>query len=164
MVSPHGPPFSKIVESTSDGIDGPSIVTHIGHGGMADDWGSTTNAHKTNADWCQSAPGRVAAPLILSWESGAGMHYTVCLAIAEKHNHNNLYIPNMGKLAYQDIPNGHTKTVGHQGILNMNLFQFFSSIRPFLLSFLKDAYICMDRSPICRTTWRCYLLSLLYMV
>ena len=23
MVSPHGPPFSKIVQSTSDGIDGP---------------------------------------------------------------------------------------------------------------------------------------------
>ena len=38
IVSPHGPPFSKIVESTSDGIDGPWIVTHIGQGGMADDW------------------------------------------------------------------------------------------------------------------------------
>ena len=39
MVFPYGPPFSKIVESTSDGI-----VTHIGQGGMVDDW------------W-QSAPG-----------------------------------------------------------------------------------------------------------
>ena len=35
LVSPHGPPFSKIVESTSDG---PWIVTHIGQGGMVDDW------------------------------------------------------------------------------------------------------------------------------
>ena len=58
IVSPHGPPFSKIVESTSDGIDGPWIVAHIGQGGMADDW------------W-QSAPGNIAAPPILSWESGA---------------------------------------------------------------------------------------------
>ena len=44
MVSPRGPPFSKIVESTSDRIDGPWIVTPIGQGGMVDDW------------W-QSAPG-----------------------------------------------------------------------------------------------------------
>ena len=28
MVSPHGPPISKMVESTSEGIDGPWIVTH----------------------------------------------------------------------------------------------------------------------------------------
>ena len=48
MVSPHGPPFSKIVESTSDGIDGTWIVTHIGQDGMVDDW------------W-QSAPGKIAA-------------------------------------------------------------------------------------------------------
>ena len=47
MVSPHGPPFSKISESTSDGIDGPWIVTHIGQGGMVHDW------------W-QSAPGKIA--------------------------------------------------------------------------------------------------------
>ena len=52
------PKFSKIVESTSDGIDGPWIVAHIGQGGMADDW------------W-QPAPGKIAAPPILSWESGA---------------------------------------------------------------------------------------------
>ena len=58
IVSPHGPPFSKIVESTSDGIDGPWIVAHIGQGGMAD-------------DWCQSAPGKIAAPPILSWKPGA---------------------------------------------------------------------------------------------
>ena len=57
MVSPHGPLFSKIVESTSDGIDGPWIVAHI-EGGMADD------------GW-QSAPGKMATPPILSWESGA---------------------------------------------------------------------------------------------
>ena len=38
IVSPHGPPFSKVVESTSDGIDGPGIVAHLGQGGMADDW------------------------------------------------------------------------------------------------------------------------------
>ena len=36
IVSPHGPPFSEIVESTSDGIDGPWIVA--GQGGMVDDW------------------------------------------------------------------------------------------------------------------------------
>ena len=58
IVPPHGPPFSKIAESTSDGIDGPWIVAHIGQGGMANDW------------W-QSAPGKISAPLILSWESGA---------------------------------------------------------------------------------------------
>ena len=46
MVPPHGPPFSKIVESTPDG---PWIVTHIGQGGMVDDW------------W-QSAPGRSPHP------------------------------------------------------------------------------------------------------
>ena len=45
MVSPHGPPFSKFTESPSDGIDW--IVTHIGQGGMVDDW------------W-QSAPGKIA--------------------------------------------------------------------------------------------------------
>ena len=56
IVSAHGPPFSKIVES--HGIDGPWIVAHIGQGGMADDW------------W-QSAPGKIAAPPILNWESGA---------------------------------------------------------------------------------------------
>ena len=33
-------------------------MTHIGQGGMADDW------------W-QAAPGKIAAPPILSWESGA---------------------------------------------------------------------------------------------
>ena len=33
-------------------------MAHIGQGGMADDW------------W-QSAPGKIAAPPILSWESGA---------------------------------------------------------------------------------------------
>ena len=33
-------------------------MTHIGQGGMVDDW------------W-QSAPGKIEAPLILSWESGA---------------------------------------------------------------------------------------------
>ena len=33
-------------------------MAHIGKGGMADDW------------W-QSAPGKIAAPPILSWESGA---------------------------------------------------------------------------------------------
>ena len=33
-------------------------MTHIGQGGMADDW------------W-QTAPGKIAAPPILSWESGA---------------------------------------------------------------------------------------------
>ena len=54
MVSPHGPPFSKIVESTSDG---PWIVTHIDQGGMVDDW------------W-QSAPGKITAPPTLRWESG----------------------------------------------------------------------------------------------
>ena len=42
IVSPHGPPFSKIVESTSDGIDGPWIVAHIGQGGMVDDWWQST--------------------------------------------------------------------------------------------------------------------------
>ena len=57
IVSHHGPPFSKI-ESNSDGIDGPWRVAHIGQGGMADDW------------W-QSAPGKIAAPPILSWGSGA---------------------------------------------------------------------------------------------
>ena len=35
----HHPKFSKIVESTSDGIDGPWIVTHIGQGGMVDELG-----------------------------------------------------------------------------------------------------------------------------
>ena len=59
MVSPHGSPFSKIVESASDGIDGPWIVTTIGQGGMVDDW------------W-QSAPGKIAAPPTLRWESGGG--------------------------------------------------------------------------------------------
>ena len=49
MVSPHGPPFSKIFESTSDRIDGPWIVTHIGQDGMIDDW------------W-HFAPGKIAAP------------------------------------------------------------------------------------------------------
>ena len=34
------------------------LVTHIGQGGMADDW------------W-QSVSGKIAAPPILSWESGA---------------------------------------------------------------------------------------------
>ena len=33
-------------------------MAHIGQGGMADDW------------W-QSAPGKIAAPPIFSWESGA---------------------------------------------------------------------------------------------
>ena len=61
MVSPHGPPFSKIVESTSDGIDGPWIVIHIGQGGMVD-------------DWLQSAPGKIAAPPppTLIWKLGGG--------------------------------------------------------------------------------------------
>ena len=45
IVSPHGPPFSKVVESTSDGIDGPWIVTHIGQGGMADDWWQSGGDH-----------------------------------------------------------------------------------------------------------------------
>ena len=45
LVSPHGPPFSKVVESTSDGIDGPWIVTHIGQGGMADDWWQSGGDH-----------------------------------------------------------------------------------------------------------------------
>ena len=58
-VSPHSPPFSKIVASTSDEIDGPWIVTHIGQDGMVDDW------------W-QSAPGKIAAPPTLRWESGGG--------------------------------------------------------------------------------------------
>ena len=56
MVSPHGPPFSKVVESTSDG---PWIVTHIDQSGMVDDW------------W-QSVPGKLAAPPTLRWESGGG--------------------------------------------------------------------------------------------
>ena len=56
--SPQGPPFSKIVESISDGVDGPWIVAHIGQRGVADDW------------W-QTAPGKIAAPPILSCESGA---------------------------------------------------------------------------------------------
>ena len=54
MVSFHGPPFSKIVESTSDR---PWKVTQLGQGGMVDDW------------W-QSAPGKIAAPPPLRWESG----------------------------------------------------------------------------------------------
>ena len=58
MVSTHGPPFSKIVESTSDGIDGPWMVTR--QGGMVDDW------------W-QSAPGKIAAPPTLIWEWGGGV-------------------------------------------------------------------------------------------
>ena len=56
MVFPHSPPFSKI-ESTSDGIDRPWIVTHIGQGGMVDGW------------W-QSAPGKITAPPTLRWEPG----------------------------------------------------------------------------------------------
>ena len=74
MVSPRGPPFSKIVESTS-GLDSdthrpgwngwwleavcPWIVPHIGQDGMVDDW------------W-QSAPGKIAAPPTLRWKSWGG--------------------------------------------------------------------------------------------
>ena len=51
-------PFQRLLSQPSDGIDGPWVVTHIGQGGMADDW------------W-QSVSGKIAAPPILSWESGA---------------------------------------------------------------------------------------------
>ena len=69
IVSPHGQPFSKIVESTSDRIVGPWIVTHIviGQGGMVDDC------------W-QSTHGKIAASPTSSWESGGGGGECGCLS------------------------------------------------------------------------------------
>ena len=54
-------------------------MAHIAQGGMADDW------------W-ESAPGKIAAPPVLSWESGAkncgdlsGI-YTVCVRLSHIHS------------------------------------------------------------------------------
>ena len=51
-------PICWLIKSESQG--GPWIVTHIGQGGMVDDW------------W-QSAPGKIATPPSFTWESGGGV-------------------------------------------------------------------------------------------
>ena len=50
-----GPYYGKVASAS----DGPWIVTHIGQGGVVDDW------------W-RSAPGKIAAPPTLRWESRRG--------------------------------------------------------------------------------------------